>query len=101
MVNPTPAEGVPQVSATKAAKYLWSFAVWSDVVSSAIIHASTLLVAVMVASPVTATDASLLPGCDPKLIVAIPVAIHYTPIALASATSVAVTSDNPNAAARD
>jgi hypothetical protein len=56
---------------------------------------------VMVTSPVTATYASLLPGCDPKLIVTIPVAIHHTPIALASATSVAVTSDNPNAAARD
>lgn len=38
-------------------------------------QASTLLVALIVACPVTAMDASLLPGCAPKSIVAVPIAL--------------------------
>ena len=63
--------------------------------SSPITHDSALLVAEIVAWPVTATDASLLPGKAPKSTVAVPIpfaiyAIRTTAVPAAAAGSVIV-----------
>lgn len=71
IVNPVPAIFEPTESWANNGKYLWSAAVWSEVVLSASTESRTALEKPV--CPVTTTLASLDPGNAPKSIVAVPI----------------------------